>query len=269
MDKLSFFLTITLIFILLLKPKSIKNVIVYSVAIPLFILISLTIVIAIVQGIYYAGQWFFMLIISSIISGTFFFFSLRKKLENGGNKFPILLLIVMITTWGLTLYKNHLQSESGLSYGNKLKASTLSESKIRDDQILVEYEGVSFFIPQSWSFLTQEINKDYIFNIVCKDDKGANYFIFQWIEAEIDLEEHLNLMKSIIPQGDPYFSEMLIGRFQNKKTFYSSYKDDNITGEILNYHDNGRTFLIIHQGDSQFYSNKVYEKIISTIKIDF
>ncbi len=142
---------------------------------------------------------------------------------------------------------------------------------------IVTYKGVELKLPSTWNYKSQEIKKDIAFQISSWEKGGSNSFVFQWLETEIDSKEYLEVMKESlkgkITHGSVFFENNKVGDFQNNKTLYSTFSgelpDFKFSGNLITFNNNGRTFLIMHQGDVEFYNSQTAAKIISTFKIGF
>lgn len=132
-------------------------------------------------------------------------------------------------------------------------------------------------MPSTWNFKSQEIESDFAYQISCWEKGGSNSFVFQWIETEMNMEEYLETMKESLKEQithkNAIFTDNKADNFQNNKTLYSTFVgellDFKFSGKLIVFNNNGRTFLIMHQGDDEFYKVQTADKIISTLKVGF
>lgn len=285
MYKLAIFLTVTFISILILKPKETKDIRLYSILIPIVLLIIIALIVTAINGAYFAGQAIIMSVLPSIFSGVLLFYSLKKKFKTEKLKFPIILFIITLIAWGLVLYNLYLQAQiskslSGLDLNNITAKQTgrIEGNNIKEDNFtLVNYKEVSFVLPENWNYKPQEISTDSAFQISCWEKGGSNLFVLQWFETEMNLKEYLETCKKSLNEEvshkNAIFEKTNEGDFQNIKTLCSKFSGELLgykySGEIITFNNNGKTFLIMHQGDDEFYSSKTDIKILSGLKIGF
>src|SRR5690554_2284326 len=114
MGTLCFYLIVALFSYYNFSPKRKTALWIYTILIPL-----ITSIIYIIYSYasndynsFKAGQAFSYSIVPTIISGVVIYFLLKKKMVNeGATKFPIILFVFIIITFGLGLYQNHLKEE--------------------------------------------------------------------------------------------------------------------------------------------------------------
>lgn len=142
---------------------------------------------------------------------------------------------------------------------------------------IASYKQVELKLPSTWNFKSQEIESDFAYQISCWEKGGSNSFVFQWIETEMNMEEYLETMKESLKEQithkNAIFTDNKADNFQNNKTLYSTFVgellDFKFSGKLIVFNNNGRTFLIMHQGDDEFYKVQTADKIISTLKVGF
>lgn len=142
---------------------------------------------------------------------------------------------------------------------------------------VANYKQVELKIPSTWNYKSQEIEPDFAYQISCWEKGGSNSFVFQWIETEMNLEEYLETLKETLKEQithkNAIFTENKAGNFQNNKTLYSTFAgellDFKFSGKLIAFNNNSKDFLIMHQGDDEFYKVQTADKIISTLKVDF
>lgn len=142
---------------------------------------------------------------------------------------------------------------------------------------VASYKQVELKLPSTWNYKSQEIQSDFAYQISCWEKGGSNSFVFQWIKTEMDLKEYLETMKESLKEQithkNAVFTDNKVGNFQNNKTLFSTFDgellDFKFSGKLIAFNNNGRTFLILHQGDDEFYKVQTADKIISTLKVGF
>jgi len=139
------------------------------------------------------------------------------------------------------------------------------------------YKGMEIKLPEAWTFETQEVERGVMYQMVCmgKNNTGdANTIALAKADMEIDLEGFLNVMKGafqVAIPGNPFFSQNRIGTFRNYRTLYCTFSGNigsyRYSGQIMVFHDKGRTFLILHQGDARYYESGLNDRIFATFKL--
>jgi len=285
MDKLAIFLTVTFLSILIVKPKGIKDIRLYSILIPITLLIVIAFIVGSFKGVFFAGQAISMSVLPSIICGIILFFSLKKKTQPDKFRFPIILFIATLIVWGLVTYNFYLKARidknlSVLDFNNLTSPQTSYHEEIEieeDNFIVANYKEVSLKLPENWNYKPQEIETDFAYQISCWEKGGYNSFVFQWLVTEMDLEEYLEITKESLKEQVSYknaaFEKNTVGEFRNNKTLSCSFSGELLgykyKGELTIFKNNGKSFLIVHQGDNEFYRLGTDVKIISSLKIGY
>ena len=148
--------------------------------------------------------------------------------------------------------------------------------EVDEDPVKVAYKGVSFMLPGGWNYRSQETQPDYAYQITCWEKDGSNMFMFQWLEVGSKPEESLARMKESIKEEPSHkgviFEKDRPGTFQNIGTLSCAYSGAfqhlQYAGRITTFQNNGRTLLILYQGDEAF-TKQAEEEIIPSITIDF
>jgi hypothetical protein len=138
----------------------------------------------------------------------------------------------------------------------------------------VNYKDIKFKLPETWKNKTQEIEKDFIYQITSWDENG-NSFVFQWIETKVDLDDYLNVMKESSREmpiyKDAVFGENKTGSFRDMKTayftFHMTFMGVKYMGKIFTFGNEKKTFSIMYQGEDKFYKSRLDEKIIESLEI--
>ena len=141
----------------------------------------------------------------------------------------------------------------------------------------VSYLGVEFKLPTNWNYKSQELENGVAHQISCWEKGGANSFVFQWIDMEMDLVEYIEIMKESLKEQvshkNAVFKDNKKGTFRNSNSissdFSGSFAGYTFQGGLIAFVNNGKSFLILHQGDNNFYDSKIYERILSSLTIDF
>lgn len=139
----------------------------------------------------------------------------------------------------------------------------------------VNFKEVEFKLPSNWSYELEELESNLLYQITCSRKDNGDTFVVQWIEAEIDLEEYLEIMKTTFKEGPTHkgvvFTENKAGVFHDNKTLYSVFTGEllgyKFSGRAITFNNDGKTFIIMHQGDNTFYKAQTAEKIMSSLKI--
>ena len=204
MDKLAIFLTVSLISLIVFKPKEIRDIRIYSFLIPLGLFSLIIIGYASLWGAYYAGQAIVQSILPLIISSSILFWGLKNKSQSEKLKFPVLLLIAMLITWGIDGYTYYLKSKindfiskSNIAENLINSEPTTSRNKISDEikYLDADYKNLSIKLPENWNFKPHEVANDNRYQLLCSDKSGFNTFVITEIELLMKLDDLLNFMK--------------------------------------------------------------------------
>lgn len=205
---------------------------------------------------------------------------------NQNKKLTIIILFVVVICYvGISFYTSYQKSKIDAyliknDIVNKLFAETkafqISKKEV-PKYFLATYKEVSFNLPENWNYKPQEIEKATTYQITCWDKVGINSFAISWIENEVDVEDYLDFMKEslkkVATHKECVFEPNSNGDFRNNETVTCEYSGkilDNIyNGKLIAFKNNGKTYLIIFQGDSAYNKNGTPEKIISSLKIGY
>lgn len=139
----------------------------------------------------------------------------------------------------------------------------------------ISYLGVEFNIPSDWNYKSQELENGIAHQISCWEKGEASSFVFQWLDMEMDLDEYIEIMKESLKEQishkNAIFKNNKNTKFQNANAisseFSGTFADYRFEGGLIAFLNDGKTYLILHQGDNNFYANGVYESIVSSLKI--
>lgn len=137
--------------------------------------------------------------------------------------------------------------------------------------------GVEFKLPANWNYKSQELENGVAHQISCWEKGGANSFVFQWLDMELDLEEYIEIMKESLKEQvshkNAVFGNNKTGIFRNSNSiscdFSGSFAGYTFQGGLIAFVNNGKSYLILQQGDNNFYDSGIYKNILSSLTIDF
>lgn len=282
MDKLAIFLSFTLLLLLVLNPKNKRGIIIFSITIPLLILVSLVFIVAITQGALVAGKSMTMSLLPAIISGSIFYFSLKNKLKNGKLKFPLFLLVFTIIAWILFFYNTYLNTaikqtieehpefgaNSILNYGQADKIDTIKYAS-------VAFKNIQFMIPKKWQYKPIEFHDRNAFQIACWESNNSNFFFIQCSEMQREQIDYLQSSQESLKSQDLYknvtFSKVYENEILGNSTISSnfSFAINNISykGEISILNKDSKSYMIVCQGVSESYE-ELKSRIYKSVKIN-
>ena len=142
---------------------------------------------------------------------------------------------------------------------------------------IARYRGMEIRLPEIWTFSAEEVEQGVAYQITClglNNTGDANTILLQRYDVEMDLGGLLNITKGALQvsiPGDPFFSQNRTGMFGNYRTLYCTFKGNigryRYSGQIMIFHNNGKTFLLLHQGDEKYYESGLNDKILATIQL--
>lgn len=162
----------------------------------------------------------------------------------------------------------------------KIIENSFNIKETRNDSLALSinvcYKQVSMLLPEGWNYKNQEMQKDLLFQISCWEKGDVNSFCVQWIENEIDLDEYLEnakeSLKGIAIYRNVVFSpnqeDVVVGQKALSVTFNLDVGERQYFGKFITFSYQGKVFLILSQGNCEFYNSHLYERIIATLKID-
>lgn len=141
----------------------------------------------------------------------------------------------------------------------------------------ISYLDVEFKIPSNWNYKSQELENGIAHQISCWEKGEASSFVFQWLDMEMNLDEYIEIMKESLKEQishkNAIFRNNKNTTFQNSSAisseFSGTFADYRFEGGLIAFLCDGKTYLILHQGDKNFYAKGIYENIVSSLKIGF
>src|SRR5690606_10816386 len=199
MGTLSFYLIVAFFSYYYFSPKKKTALWKYAILIPL-----ITSVIYIIYSYasndynsFKAGQAFSYSIIPTIISGFVIYFLLKRKLINEGiNKFPIILFVLIIITFGLGIYQNYQTEQSQEKIESILQEFDSSYSTKTTKQLPVtkeiEKQNALYNVRETAKQFKKQLpvnvgESTIMYNV--EFDENKNDFITYYKETDLDKSE--------------------------------------------------------------------------------